>query len=252
MEDKKFWEIGKMIDTTIISVERVGNFHFLIDLEAATNLNPIPGQFFMLRVNDLNDPFFMRPFSVFDADKNILRFLIEIKGKGTMILNRSRVGDILQVRGSLGNGFQFDKVRKALLYAGGTGIAPMFYLAKNLKKNGVETDIVLGFRNKDRVIFEDSFAELGDVFVYTDDGSYRDKGNVADFVLKKEYDGIFACGPVPMLRAIQSIHKKAQISLESVFACGAGACMGCVVKSVSGYVRVCKDGPVFYAGDVII
>ncbi|MEO1784794.1 dihydroorotate dehydrogenase electron transfer subunit [Thermodesulfobium sp. 4217-1] len=241
-----------MIDTRIANTERVSNFHFLIDLDAETNLNPIPGQFFMLKVNDLNDPFFMRPFSVFDADKNILRFLIEIKGNGTKILSRSRAGDILKIRGPLGNGFQFGNVRKALLYAGGTGIAPMFYLAKNLKKNGVEVDVILGFRNRDRVIFEDSFAELGEVFVYTDDGSYREKGNVADFVLKKEYDGVFACGPVPMLKAIQRRHKNAQISLESVFACGAGACMGCVVKSVSGYVRVCKDGPVFYAGDVII
>ncbi len=206
----------------------------------------------MLKINDLNDPFFMRPFSVFDADKNILRFLIEIKGNGTKTLSRSTAGDILKVRGPLGNGFQFDNVKKALLYAGGTGIAPMFYLAKNLKKNGVEIDVILGFRNKDRVIYEDSFAELGEVFVYTDDGSYREKGNVADFVLKKEYDGVFACGPVPMLKAIQRRHKNAQISLESVFACGAGACMGCVVKSVSGYARVCKDGPVFSAKDVII
>ncbi len=241
-----------MIDTTVVSVKRVGNFHFLIDLDAKVNLNPIPGQFFMLKINDLNDPFFMRPFSVFDADKNILRFLIEIKGNGTKTLSRSTAGDILKVRGPLGNGFQFDNVKKALLYAGGTGIAPMFYLAKNLKKNGVEIDVILGFRNKDRVIYEDSFAELGEVFVYTDDGSYREKGNVADFVLKKEYDGVFACGPVPMLKAIQRRHKNAQISLESVFACGAGACMGCVVKSVSGYARVCKDGPVFSAKDVII
>ena len=241
-----------MIDTKIIGVERVSNFHFLIDLDVETSLNPIPGQFFMLKVNDLNDPFFMRPFSVFDANKNVLRFLIEIKGKGTRVLKNSKAGDILKIRGPLGNGFQFDNVKKALLYAGGTGIAPMFYLAKNLEKNGVETDVILGFRNRDRVIFEDSFAELGEVFVFTDDGSYGEKGNVANFVLKKEYDGVFACGPVPMLKAIQTRHKNAQISLESVFACGAGACMGCVVKGTSGYVRVCKDGPVFYAGDVVI
>jgi dihydroorotate dehydrogenase electron transfer subunit len=241
-----------MIDTTVVSVEKVSDFHFLIDLDSRANLNPIPGQFFMLKVNDLNDPFFMRPFSVFDADKNILRFLIEIKGKGTNVLSRARAGDILKIRGPLGNGFQFDKVRKALLYAGGTGIAPMFYLAKNLKKNGVETDVILGFRNRDRIIFEDAFAEFGEVFVYTDDGSYREKGTVINFELKEEYDGVFACGPAPMLKAIQGKHKNAQISLESVFACGAGACMGCVIKGVNGYVRVCKDGPVFYAGDVII
>jgi dihydroorotate dehydrogenase electron transfer subunit len=241
-----------MIDTRIIKTERISNFHFLIDLDVGTSLEPVPGQFFMLRVNDLNDPFFMRPFSVFDADKNIISFLIEIKGKGTKVLNNAKLGGTLKIRGPLGNGFQFERAKRALLYAGGTGIAPMFYLAKKLKKNGVDTDIVLGFRNMDRVVFEDTFAELGDVFVYTDDGSYREKGTVVNFELKKEYDSVFACGPVPMLKAIQRRHKNAQISLESVFACGAGACMGCVVKSVSGYVRVCKDGPVFEADKVII
>ncbi|WP_448589053.1 dihydroorotate dehydrogenase electron transfer subunit [Thermodesulfobium sp.] len=240
-----------MIDTKVVNVERISNFHFLIDLNSKTNLNPIPGQFFMLKVNDLNDPFFMRPFSIFDTDKSVLRFLIEIKGKGTKVLSKAKVGDILNIRGPLGNGFKFENIRSALLYAGGTGIAPMFYLAKNLKINGVESDIVLGFRNKERVIFEDSFAEFGNVFVYTDDGSFKEKGTVIDFEIKKKYDSVFACGPVPMLKAIQRRHKSAQISLESIFACGAGACMGCVVRSSKGYLRVCKDGPVFNSEEII-
>ncbi|AWB09672.1 dihydroorotate dehydrogenase electron transfer subunit [Thermodesulfobium acidiphilum] len=240
-----------MIETKVIKTEKISNFHFLMDLKVEGNFNPLPGQYFMLKVNNLNDPFFMRPFSVFDFDFGRLSFLIEIKGKGTTILSKMKEGDFLKIRGPLGNGFRFNGIKNALLYAGGTGIAPIFYLAKHLKKIGVESDVVLGFRNKERVICVDRFSELGNIYVFTDDGTYANKGTVIDFKLERTYDSIFACGPVLMLKAIQRRHKGAQISLESVFACGAGACMGCVVKSVRGYLRVCKDGPVFNAEEII-
>ncbi|AEE13943.1 oxidoreductase FAD/NAD(P)-binding domain protein [Thermodesulfobium narugense DSM 14796] len=240
-----------MIEAKVIKTEKISNFHFLMDLKVEENLSPLPGQYFMLKLNDLNDPFFMRPFSVFDSNSDRLSFLIEIKGKGTKILSKMNEGHFLKIRGPLGNGFKFDKIKSALLYAGGTGIAPIFYLAKHLKKVGIEIDVVLGFRNKDRVICVDKFSNFGNLFVFTDDGSYANKGTVIDFKLEKTYDSIFACGPVLMLKAIQRKHRGAQISLESVFACGAGACMGCVVKSIRGYLRVCKDGPVFNAEEII-
>jgi dihydroorotate dehydrogenase electron transfer subunit len=198
--------------------------------------------------------------------------LYELKGIGTKGLSLSKPGEYLDVIGPLGNGFDFRKPltanRKPILVAGGMGVAPLLFLAEKLVNgpwtmdHGQKPIILMGTKTKKQILCEKEFKQLGfDVKIATDDGSFGFKGKVTDllddFLLTENPQPltVFSCGPRPMLKELSRIASSqnipAQVSLEEHMACGIGACLGCVVKTTYGYKRVCKDGPVFVAQDLV-
>lgn len=228
------------------------------------------GQFIEIRVSDNVEPFLRRPISIHNMDKEngILEFIFQVKGKGTKILSEKVEGDLIDIIGPLGHGtFEYNDFQNLAIIGGGIGVFPLYELAKNAKNDGKNVNIYLGFRNKDFVVLEDEFKELAnELILTTDDGSYSEKGFAIDFLKKDVEDGkidcIFACGPLPMLKAVRNyaIEKNipCQISLEEKMGCGLGVCLGCAVKTAESssekpeYVHVCKAGPVFEAKDVEI
>lgn len=220
-----------------------------------------PGQFISVYVND-KSKILPRPISIcgIDAEKGILRIVYRIAGEGTKQMSSYQKGDSVKILGPLGNGFTMKKDR-AILIGGGIGIPPMLELAKQL--DGPKS-IVLGYRDSE-MFLKDEFEAYGDVFVSTEDGSVGTKGNVIDAVKEQGVEGnvIYACGPTPMLKGIQAYAAEneieAQISLEERMACGIGACLACVCQSKEAddhshvcNKRVCKDGPVFDAREVVL
>lgn len=228
------------------------------------------GQFIEIRVSDNVEPFLRRPISIHNINKEngILEFIFQVKGKGTKILSEKVEGDLIDIIGPLGHGtFEYNDFQNIAIIGGGIGVFPLYELAKNAKNDGKNVNIYLGFRNKDFVVLEDEFKELAnELILTTDDGSYSEKGFAIDFLKKDVEDGkidcIFACGPLPMLKAVRNyaIEKNipCQISLEEKMGCGLGVCLGCAVKTAESssekpeYVHVCKAGPVFEAKDVEI
>ncbi len=220
-----------------------------------------PGQFISVYVND-KSKILPRPISIcgIDAEKGILRIVYRIAGEGTKQMSSYQKGDSVKILGPLGNGFTMKKDR-AILIGGGIGIPPMLELAKQL--DGPKS-IVLGYRDS-QMFLKDEFEAYGDVFVSTEDGSVGTKGNVIDAIKEQGVEGnvIYACGPTPMLKGIQAYAAEngieAQISLEERMACGIGACLACVCQSKEAdehshvcNKRVCKDGPVFDAREVVL
>ncbi len=196
-----------------------------------------------------------RPISICDIDKEneTLRFVFEIRGEGTQLLADFKVGDSFDILAPLGNGFQLgDTNRKALFVGGGIGVPPLLNPAKAF---GANATVVIGFRNKDAMILKEDFEKAGcNVIVATDDGSFGHHGLVTECLDGVEADAIFACGPMPMLKALANLAEEkqieCQISLEERMACGIGACLGCACKTKKEngedtYGHVCKDGPVF-------
>lgn len=221
-----------------------------------------PGQFISVYTHD-KSALLPRPISICETDreKNRLRLVYRVAGKGTAEFSTCKAGDRLDILGVLGNGFPVDKAKgkRVFLMGGGIGIPPMLELAKAMDE---KKQILLGYRNKD-LFLEGDLAEYGDVYVATEDGSVGTKGNVMDII--KAYslhaDVIMACGPMPMLRAIKKYAAEngieAYISLEERMACGVGACLGCVCRTTKvdahshvHNARICTEGPVFEAGEV--
>ena len=223
------------------------------------------GQFLEIKVSDIGETFLRRPISIYNIEKEegIIEFIFQIKGKGTEILSEKNVGDKIDIMGPLGFGaFKIEEYKNVAIIGGGIGTYPLYELAKELK---AKTTMYMGFRNKDLVTLEKEFEEVSDRLVLTtDDGSYKEKGYAIN-ILKEDCknerpDIIYACGPLPMLKAVREFaieeNIPCQISLEERMGCGVGACLGCAVKVISGqeprYGHVCKEGPVFNAKDVEI
>jgi len=194
-----------------------------------------------------------RPFGVVRSEKGKLVLLYRVAGVGTKFMATLNIGETLNVLVELGNGFGMEKAKKPLLIGGGIGLAPLYKLAEDFKKAGKKPIVLLGFRTKDEVFYHEEFAKLGTVFLTTDDGSLGYKGNTIDYILnnKIDYDFYYACGPTPMLKALQTLPQKGELSLEARMACGFGACMGCSIMTTAGSKRVCKEGPVFAAEEVV-
>lgn len=223
-----------------------------------------PGQFVHVKVADGFDPLLRRPISIAAIDKGNGTFTIIFRkqGKGTSLLAEKRAGEKVDVLGPLGNGFPANKARSggtAVLVGGGVGVPPMFELAKQLAQNGVTVISIIGFQSASAVFYEKELANYGEVYVATVDGSYGKKGYVTDILSEIHADIVFACGPTPMLRAIESGQYAPEIylSLEERMGCGIGACFACVCHTKEdpngfSYKKVCSDGPVFAAGEVVI
>jgi dihydroorotate dehydrogenase electron transfer subunit len=232
--------------------------HFKLTLSSAYISNHgSPGQFVNIKVSDGTDPLLRRPFSIHRVSKDKFELLYEVVGKGTDVLSKASVGSELDVLGPLGNGFKIDKkIETAILVGGGMGVAPLLYLAEKIKAKDLY--ILIGAKTRKRVLAEKEFKKITDqVIITTDDGSYGNKGFVSDALIAELGDKtatIFACGPNPMLEAVSEIafQKKCdcQVSMEQKMACGIGTCLGCVIKTKSGYKKVCDDGPVFNGNDI--
>lgn len=238
---------------TIKSNERVADGIYEMKLEG-DGLNMIAGQFVEIAL----DGFFLRrPISVCDCDEQSLTLVYKVVGQGTKDMSKSNVGRQLDVLTHLGNGFGIIGANKPLLIGGGIGCAPLYKLAKKFNKMGIRPSIVLGFRNADEIYYKDKFAALGDLYIATDDGSEGTKGNAVSLLKKMciknelSFDRYFACGPAVMLKALQSFSANGQLSMEARMGCGFGACMGCSIVTTNGFKRVCKEGPVFEAEEVI-
>ena len=246
-----------------------GIFKFSVQASEIVNIAK-PGNFIEIRVNNDIEPFLRRPISIYNMDKEngVLEFIFQVKGKGTTILSERKEGELIDIVGPLGYGtFKYSNYQNIAIIGGGIGVFPLYELAKNVKNDNKNVNIYLGFRNKDLVVLEDEFKQVSNnLIITTDDGSYSQKGFAIDFLKKDIEDGkidsIFACGPLPMLKAVQklAIEKEipCQISLEEKMACGLGVCLGCAVKTSASskespeYWHVCKAGPVFQAKDVEI
>ena len=220
------------------------------------------GQFVSVYCNE-GSRLLPRPISLCEIDKedHSIRLVYRVAGKGTEEFSGMRTGMPLNLVGPLGNGFP-KKQGKSLLIGGGIGIPPILQLAKELGES--EKQILLGYRNKETFL-EEEFQKQGEVYIATEDGSVGTRGNVLDIIHKKglEAERIYACGPMPMLRALKQYAKEHQmecwISLEERMACGIGACLGCVCRSIEkdahtnvNNKRVCTEGPVFLAEEVDI
>lgn len=233
---------------------------FEMVLEAAEASLLKPGQFVYIA---LENHMLRRPVSVADVNKETQTFVIIFKifGEGTRKLSIHQPGDYLDVILPCGSFYPVDEMQleKALIVGGGIGVPPLYYLGKTLKEKGVKVTNILGFQSKDQVFYEEKFQLLGDTYIATNDGSYGKKGFVTDIMkeLQPEMDYYFSCGPTPMLQAItrQLSDQKGYISLEERMGCGIGTCYACVIPLKADPTKskkICKDGPVFYANEVML
>jgi dihydroorotate dehydrogenase electron transfer subunit len=244
----------------IIENRQITSDFFILELAGDQKLPEIkPGQFAQLKVEGSPETFLRRPVSIHDVDygANTMKLLIQVAGKGTKQLSLLKNGEFLNMIYPLGNSFSTPSPReRILLVGGGCGIAPLLYLAKTLKSNGNALDILLGFRNKGRIIEYEQYLKLGKVHLTTEDGSVGEKGFVTDHSLLKDsnFDRVYCCGPDSMMQAVarwsSERHILCEVSLENLMACGIGACLCCVVDTVHGHVCTCIDGPVFNINDL--
>jgi len=222
-----------------------------------------PGQFLSIRLSDKLEPLLRRPFSVHRVNGPAVEIFYQVVGVGSRILSGKKAGEFLSIIGPLGNGFNLPPAANGfepILVAGGMGVAPLLFAAEKLK--ACRTLVFIGAKTKSQLLCQKELKDLGcRVKVATDDGSQGFKGKVTDLLrhfLSKagcQLPVIYACGPRPMLKAVSCIARDyglpAEISLEEHMACGIGACLGCVVNTREGFKRVCKEGPVFNADEVI-
>lgn len=208
------------------------------------------GQFIDLTVKDC---YLKRPFSIADYHDGLLTVLYKTVGKGTKEMTFWTKGDKAEALVELGNGFDLSKAERPLLAGGGIGCAPLYLLAKEFCAKGSKPTVLLAFRNAEEAYYIDKFSKIADVILSTDNGCLGYQGNALDCLnyYKPKYDYYYACGPLPMLKAYAAHSCHGQISLEARMGCGFGACMGCSIMTTNGPKRVCKEGPVFEAGEVI-
>ena len=211
----------------------------------------LPGQFVNIRVEG---QFLRRPISVCNITDGVLTIIYKVVGVGTEAMSHLPVGTQLDVLTVLGNGYDLSKAgEKPLLVGGGVGVPPMYMLARQLREMGKAVRVILGFNTKDEVFYEEEFRALGcDVTVTTVDGSHGVKGFVTN-ALDGKQSYYYTCGPLPMIKALlQAAGTNGEVSMEERMGCGFGACMGCTIQTTTGPKRVCKEGPVFPANELIL
>lgn len=241
----------------IIGNTRISDDYFILECKDSQPLPCIkPGQFAHIKVEGNPSVYLRRPFSIHDCnyEKNTISFLIKIVGNGSATLSQLRENEVVSIVYPLGNGFSDEAAAdgKSLLIGGGVGIAPIFFLAKELKRNNCDYDVLLGGKKVSDLLCYSQLKQFCSVFCTTEDGSEGTRGFVTDHEIMRNisrYDRIFCCGPTPMMKAVG---KKAcengifcEVSLENKMACGFGVCLCCVTPTNDGNRCVCTDGPVF-------
>ena len=209
-----------------------------------------PGQFVNIKLEGL---YLRRPISVCDVTEDTLTIIYKAVGKGTKLMSAMQSGK-LDVLTGLGNGYDLSVAGdEPVLIGGGVGVPPMYLLAKKLIAEGKHVRVILGFNTANEIFYEDAFKALGaEVFVTTVDGSCGIKGFVTDALKDMSYSYFYTCGPEPMLKAVYKTSvTSGQMSFEKRMGCGFGACMGCSCKTITGYKRICKEGPVMRKEEIL-
>lgn len=226
---------------------------FQMELSGDVSQMTTPGTFVNIRVRG---HYLRRPISICRVEDGHLYLTYKVVGEGTKTLSTARRGMRYNILGPLGNGFTIrDDVKAPLLIGGGIGVPPLLGLCEALTEQGIYPGVILGFGDREEMIYARQMSAMGaDVFVSTVDGSYGLKGFVTDVpaIKNPRYDYFYACGPLPMLRALENTMTiPGQLSYEERMACGFGACMGCSCKTKSGNARICTEGPVFEKGELL-
>ena len=235
---------------TILSNEALTDSVYKMVLSGDTSHITNCGQFVNIQLEGM---FLRRPISVCDYDEETLTIVYKVVGKGTEAMSAMGVGTQLDILTGLGNGYDLSLAgEKPVLLGGGVGVPPMYNLAKKLRAEGKEVSVILGFNTASEIFYEEEFKALGcTVTVTTVDGSYGVKGFVTD-ALPENYTYFYTCGPEPMLKAVyRATNTSGQMSFEERMGCGFGACMGCSCKTLTGYKRICKEGPVMKKEEIL-
>ena len=208
-----------------------------------------PGQFVNIQLEGL---YLRRPISICDWDDRTMTLIYKVVGRGTRQMAAMAPGHKLDLLTGLGNGFSMEEAGEhSLVIGGGVGVPPLYGLCKRLVQQGTRVSAVLGFGKQEQVFYQKEFEELGcPVYLATEDGSMGTKGFVTDVMAQLDYDYYFACGPMPMLRAVHAMGRRGQLSFEERMGCGFGACMGCSCETLVGTKRICVDGPVMRSEEV--
>ena len=223
---------------------------YKMELAGDTSAITAPGQFVNIK---LEGKFLRRPISVCDSTAGLLTIIYKVVGEGTAQMAKMTVGQRLDVLTGLGNGYDLTTAGDhPVLLGGGVGVPPLYMLAKQLIAAGKKVSVVLGFNKASEVFYAQEFAALGaDVTVTTVDGTMGVKGFVTD-ALPADYTYFYTCGPEPMLKAVyKATNTSGQMSFEERMGCGFGACMGCSCKTITGYKRICKEGPVMRKEEIL-
>lgn len=234
----------------IISNEPLNKSVYKITLSGDTSEITSSGQFVNIR---LDGKYLRRPISVCDREDGILTLIYKVVGGGTKKLSTMKSGESLDILTGLGNGYNTEKSgENPLLIGGGVGVPPLYKLAKDLIMQGKKVSVILGFNTKDEIFYANEFRKLGaSVTVTTVDGTEGKKGFVTD-AFPESYSYFYCCGPEPMLKAVyKKTVTSGQFSFEERMGCGFGACMGCSCKTVTGFKRICKDGPVLEKEEIL-
>lgn len=244
-------------DFIVIENTALNSTNFLIKIKAESNLPKIkPGQFVNVEIDNAQEVFLRRPFSVFEVDylNNTLSMIVKILGRGSEKLTRIQVGDRISLVYPLGKSFTSpQKSDRILLIGGGSGVAPMLFLAKESGLPKEQVDIILGARTREDHIDVTPYSSYATLHYTSEDGSLGEKGFVTQHSIftgqLNSYDKIYACGPDGMMKAVAKEAKAAgvfcEVSLENLMACGFGVCLCCIEPTTKGNLCVCKDGPVF-------
>lgn len=234
----------------IVSNEALTDSVYKMILSGDTSAITASGQFVNIQ---LTGKFLRRPFSVCDYDESTLTIIYKVVGAGTEQMSAMKPGEMLDILTGLGNGYDLNLAGdRPVLLGGGVGVPPMYNLAKKLIAMGKEVSVILGFNTASEIFYEQEFKALGcKTYVTTVDGSYGKKGFVTD-ALPENYTYFYTCGPEPMLKAVyRATTTSGQMSFEERMGCGFGACMGCSCKTLTGYKRICKDGPVMKKEEIL-
>lgn len=235
----------------VIKNEKIAENVFEAVLSGDVSEITAPGQFVNVSIPGC---YLRRPLSVADFNEGRLTLVYKVVGKGTEILKGTGKGAKLDILVGLGNGYDLKASGyRPLLIGGGAGVPPLYKLCKELIREGKKPVVVLGFNTAKEVFYQNKFADLGaETEVTTVDGSFGKKGFVTEAFKDLSYTYFYACGPMPMFRAIESVAKtEGEYGMEERMACGFGACMGCSIQTKSGAKRVCKDGPVFKRSEIL-
>ena len=235
---------------TILSNDALTDSVYKMVLSGDTSHITNCGQFVNIQLSGM---FLRRPISVCDYDEKTLTIVYKVVGKGTEAMSAMTCGTQLDILTGLGNGYDLSLAGdKPVLLGGGVGVPPMYNLAKKLRGEGKEVSVILGFNTASEIFYEEEFKALGcHVTVTTVDGSYGIKGFVTD-ALPESYTYFYTCGPEPMLKAVyRATNTSGQMSFEERMGCGFGACMGCSCKTLTGYKRICKEGPVMKKEEIL-
>jgi dihydroorotate dehydrogenase electron transfer subunit len=245
-------------DAKVLKNIRIADSFYYLEMTWDHDTPVVPGHFLTLRITDDTTPLLRRPFafSGFDPVSSTSSIIYQKRGRGTELLTAKLQGDTINLIGPLGTPFSYpSEGSKPILVVGGIGVGPMLFLASELKRKQLPFSFIFGCRTKSFIPDLDAFRVI-DPVICTDDGSSGFKGTTADYLKTVESsiqntDTVYCCGPHPMLKACHELALRTgsscEVSVEQIMACGVGACMGCVVKTVAepGYARACKEGPVF-------